>query len=125
VCYRFERKFGERSQEINAVAEAGVMLADSKTDEACTVCGEGSGALWGKFLGEYTLDLGPEIVVWVWAMERGAMLFVADSNYVGTKSRRRYSLDAAPQLPYCSTCTDEITSDRGLPPGTHITVFSS
>jgi len=127
VCYEFERVFGERSREINTLAEAAHTPAEDETDESCAVCREGFGAAWGAFLGEYTLNLGPEIVVWEWEMERGTLVFVADTRGEGAnaESIHRYSLDASRQMPYCSECSDEASSDRGLPPRTHITVFSS
>lgn len=91
------------------------------------MCGEGSGAALGAFLGEYTLDLGPEIVVWEWELERRTLVFVADTRGedADAESCERYSLDAGARLPYCLMCTDEATSDRGLPPTTRIAVFSS
>jgi hypothetical protein len=122
-----EREFEERSRDIETLARASVAPVDGKTDEACAVCGEGSGLRWGAFLGGYTLNLGPEILVWEWEMERGSMVFVADTRGKDADAEIsvRYSLDADRRIPYCSMCADEATSDRGLPPGTRVTAFSS
>jgi hypothetical protein len=127
VWYGFEREFEERSREIKTLAQVAIEPASGEADEPCTVCGTGSGVALGAFLGEYTLDLGPEILVWEWELERRTLVFIADTRgeEASAESYSRYSLDASDRMPYCSTCTDEATSDRGLPPRTRITVFSS
>ena len=89
----------------------------------CAVCGEGSGAARGRFVGEYQVhvDLGAE--AWEWRFEYGTLIFVAGSRTLAESSLRN-SLDAPVRVPYCSTCAAETADDRELPPGVTIVVYA-
>jgi hypothetical protein len=89
----------------------------------CAVCGVGSGAALGRFLGEYQLhvDLGAE--AWEWSFERSTLIFIAGSRTLAESSYRN-SIDAGVRVPYCSTCAAETAADRGLLPGTTIVVYA-
>jgi hypothetical protein len=98
-------------------------LASPVGTERCAVCGEGSGAARGRFMGEYQIhvDLGAE--AWEWRFERGALLFIAGYRTLAESSFRN-SLDAPSRVPYCSSCATETVADRGLPPDTPIVAYA-
>lgn len=111
---------------MTATAEAGASAGD-EVEQGCGICGEGPYARWGAFLGEYTVDAGSEIQVWMWAYEAGKMVFLADAHGDEdvTHGDACFILDTSSRVPYCGGCADELLSDQGLPPSARLTVFAS
>jgi hypothetical protein len=105
------------------MVEAGSAPADGEVGQSCCVCGKGSGAARGRFLGEYQVYVGLGAEAWEWEYERGRLLFIAGYRTLAESSLRN-SLDAPERLPYCSPCAAETADDRGLPFGVAITVYA-